>query len=46
MTLRELIYKVDEHIYSGVMPSEEELKGMEATVAKLKARYGYIINAF
>ncbi|MDR3356739.1 MAG: hypothetical protein LBO04_06080 [Spirochaetaceae bacterium] len=46
MTLRELIYKVDEHIYSGIMPSEEELKGMEAAVAKLKARYGSVFSTF
>ncbi|MDR2344208.1 MAG: hypothetical protein LBD86_06745 [Spirochaetaceae bacterium] len=46
MTLRELIYKVDEYIYSGIMPSEEELKGMEATAAKLKARYGSVFSTF
>ena len=46
MTLRELIYKVDEYIYSGIMPSEEELRGMEATIAKLKARYGSVFNTF
>jgi hypothetical protein len=46
MTLRELIYKVDEYIYSGIMPSEEELKGMEAAIAKLKARYGSVFNTF
>jgi hypothetical protein len=46
MTLRELMYKVDEFIYSGNMPSEEELKGMEATIARLKARYGSVFNTF
>jgi hypothetical protein len=46
MTLRELMYKVDEYIYSGIMPTEEELKGMEATIARLKARYGSVFNTF
>jgi hypothetical protein len=46
MTLRELMYKVDEYIYSGNMPSEEELKAMEAVIAKLKARYGSVFNTF
>jgi hypothetical protein len=46
MTLRELMYKVDEYIYSGIMPAEEELKGMEATIARLKARYGSVFNTF
>jgi hypothetical protein len=46
MTLRELMYKVDEYIYSGNTPTEEELKGMEATIARLKARYGSVFNTF
>jgi hypothetical protein len=46
MTVRELMYKVDEYIYSGIMPTEEELRGMEATIAKLKARYGSVFNTF
>jgi hypothetical protein len=46
MTLRELMYKVDEYIYSGIMPTEEELRGMEATIARLKARYGSVFNTF
>jgi hypothetical protein len=40
------MYKVDEYIYSGNMPSEEELKAMELTIAKLKARYGSVFNTF
>jgi hypothetical protein len=46
MTLRELVNKVDEYIYTGTMPSEEELKGMEAVVAKLKLRYGSVFSTF
>jgi hypothetical protein len=46
LTLRELMYKVDEYIYSGNMPAEEEIKAMELTIAKLKARYGSVFNTF
>jgi hypothetical protein len=46
MTLRELVNKVDEYIYTGTMPTEEELKGMELTIARLKARYGSVFRTF
>jgi hypothetical protein len=46
MTLRELIYKVDEYIYSGNTITEEELKGMELTITKLKSRYGAVFNSY
>ncbi|MDR0409072.1 MAG: hypothetical protein LBH18_01545 [Spirochaetaceae bacterium] len=46
MTLRELVNKVDEYIYTGTTPTEEELKGMELTIARLKARYGSIFRSF
>jgi hypothetical protein len=45
-TLRELVYRVDQYIYSGNMPSEEELKAMELTLSLLKARYGAVFNTF
>ncbi|MDR2842015.1 MAG: hypothetical protein LBV52_02315, partial [Spirochaetaceae bacterium] len=44
-TLREMIYKVDEHIYSGNPISEEELKAMEALITKLKLHYGVFSKA-
>jgi hypothetical protein len=46
MTLRELVNKVDEYIYTSTTPTEEELKGMEATLARLKARYGSVFRSF
>ncbi|MDR1147966.1 MAG: hypothetical protein LBK66_04980 [Spirochaetaceae bacterium] len=46
MTLRELVYKVDEYINTRTTPTEEELKGMEATLARLKARYGSVFRSF
>lgn len=46
MTLRELIYKVDEYIYFGTAISEEELRGMEMAITRLKSRYGGIISPY
>jgi hypothetical protein len=46
MTLRELIYKVDEHIYYGSTLTEEELRGMEMTIGKLRSRYGGIFRSY
>ncbi|MDR2467456.1 MAG: hypothetical protein LBD22_00665 [Spirochaetaceae bacterium] len=46
MTLRELIYKVDEYIYFGTAISEEELRGMEMTITRLKSRYGGILYPY
>ncbi|MDR2480758.1 MAG: hypothetical protein LBD07_00490 [Spirochaetaceae bacterium] len=46
MTLREIIYKVDEYIYFGTAISEEELRGMEMAITRLKSRYGGIINPY
>jgi hypothetical protein len=46
MTLRELVNKVDEYIYTDTTPTEEELKGMELTLARLKARYGSVFRSF
>jgi hypothetical protein len=46
LTLRELIYKVDEYIYYGTAISEEELRGMEMAINRLKSRYGGILNPY
>jgi hypothetical protein len=46
MTLRELIYKVDEHIYFGTPITEEELRGMEMTIGKLRSKYGGIFSPY
>jgi hypothetical protein len=46
MTLRELIYKVDEHIYFNSPVTEDELRGMEATIAKLRSKYGGIFSPY
>jgi hypothetical protein len=46
MTLRELVNKVNEYIDTDTTPTEEELKGMEATLARLKARYGSVFRSF
>jgi hypothetical protein len=46
MTLRELIYKVDEHIYFGTPVTEEELRGMEMTIGKLRSKYGGIFSPY
>jgi hypothetical protein len=46
MTLRELMYKVDEYIYFGTPITEEELRGMEMTIGKLRSRYGGIFSPY
>lgn len=46
MTLRELIYKVDEYIYFGTAISEEELRGMEMTLIRLQSRYGGMLSPY
>jgi hypothetical protein len=46
MTLRALIYKVDEHIYFNTPVTEAELRGMEETLAKLRSRYGGIFSPY
>ncbi|MDR0527193.1 MAG: hypothetical protein LBG79_05205 [Spirochaetaceae bacterium] len=46
MTLRELIYKVDEYIYFGTAISEEELRGMEMTLIRLESRYGGLLSPY
>ncbi|MDR3301412.1 MAG: hypothetical protein LBT01_02620 [Spirochaetaceae bacterium] len=46
MTLRELIYKVDSHIYFGTPISEEELRGMEMAIGRLRSKYGGIFSPY
>jgi hypothetical protein len=44
--LRGIVNKVDEYIYAGKTPPEEELKSMEAVVDAIKARYSSVLNTF
>jgi hypothetical protein len=44
--LREIVNKVDEYIYAGKTPSEEELKSMEAAIDAINARSGSALNIF
>jgi hypothetical protein len=44
--LREIVNKVDEHIYTEKTPSEEELKKMEAAIDAINARYNSVLNTF
>jgi hypothetical protein len=46
MVLRELMYKVDEHILYGTPISEEELRGMEMSITRIKSRYGGIFSPY
>ncbi|MDR2097584.1 MAG: hypothetical protein LBP37_03605 [Spirochaetaceae bacterium] len=44
--LREIVNKVDEYIYKGKMPPEDELKSMEAALNLISARYSSVFNTF
>jgi hypothetical protein len=46
LTLRELIYKIDEYVYFGTGLTEEELRGMEMLIARLRSRYGSVFGGF
>jgi hypothetical protein len=46
LTLRELIYKIDEYVYFGTTLTEEELRGMEMLIARLRSRYGSIFGGY
>jgi hypothetical protein len=46
LTLRELIYKIDEYVYFGSSLTEEELRGMEMLIARLRSRYGSVFGGF
>jgi hypothetical protein len=46
LTLRELIYKIDESVYFGTTLTEEELRAMEMLIARLRSRYGSVFGSF
>ncbi|MDR1468935.1 MAG: hypothetical protein LBT00_06545 [Spirochaetaceae bacterium] len=46
LTLRELIYKIDEYVYFGTTLTEEELRGMEMLIARLRSRYGSVFGGY
>jgi hypothetical protein len=46
LTLRELIYKIDEYVYFGTGLTEEELRAMEMLIARLRSRYGSVFGGF
>ena len=46
LTLRELIYKIDESIYFGVAVSEEEIRAMEMLIGRLRSRYGSVFGVY
>jgi hypothetical protein len=46
LTLRELIYKIDEYVYFGVAVSEEEIRAMEMLIARLRSRYGSVFGGY
>jgi hypothetical protein len=46
LTLRELIYKIDEYVYFGTGLTEEELRGMEMLIARLRSRYGSVFGGY
>jgi hypothetical protein len=46
LTLRELIYKIDEYVYFGTSLTEEELRGMEMLIARLRSRYGSVFGGY
>jgi hypothetical protein len=46
LTLRELIYKIDEFVYFGVSVSEEEIRAMEMLVGRLRSRYGSVFGGY
>jgi hypothetical protein len=46
LTLRELIYKIDEYIYFGTGLTEEELRGMEMLITRLRSRYGSVFGGY
>ncbi|MDR1095723.1 MAG: hypothetical protein LBL31_04990 [Spirochaetaceae bacterium] len=46
LTLRELIYKIDEYIYFSTGLTEEELRAMEMLIARLRSRYGSVFGGF
>jgi hypothetical protein len=46
LTLRELIYKIDEYIYFSTDLTEEELRAMEMLIARLRSRYGSVFGGF
>jgi hypothetical protein len=46
LTLRELIYKIDEYVYFGANLTEEELRAMEMLIARLRSRYGSVVGGY
>ncbi|MDR1229944.1 MAG: hypothetical protein LBK61_00940 [Spirochaetaceae bacterium] len=46
LTLRELIYKIDEYVYFSTELTEEELRAMEMLIARLRSRYGSVFGGF
>jgi hypothetical protein len=46
LTLRELIYKIDEYVYFSTGLTEEELRAMEMLIARLRSRYGSVFGSF
>ncbi|MDR1232045.1 MAG: hypothetical protein LBK61_11690 [Spirochaetaceae bacterium] len=46
LTLRELIYKIDEYIYFSSDLTEEELRAMEMLIARLRSRYGSVFSGY
>jgi hypothetical protein len=46
LTLRELIYKIDEYLYFSTALTEEELRAMEMLIARLRSRYGSVFGRF
>jgi hypothetical protein len=44
--LREIVNRVDEYIYAGTTPPEEELKSMETVIETINARYSSVFNMF